>query len=549
MRFWEKLPDNADSAGQADTHDRRDFHWDPSLSARPNRTNTPQYMLIPAWVLQSKAFFWPTFPADLAVQARDGSTRYPHGLGFFDGENRLGAIGSYKKHSAWARIATVSDNGMTSDATDGHGPPIPRTFFQYVRSMGPGVVIALTWLGAGDLVDSAVSGGNYGYALMWAMALALFVRFVFVSIIAKYQLCNQHGESVLAGLRRIHPFFPIVVGFVALVFAHFYGSFSVKGAGETTAGLFGIDPEYYWDELFAVFWVLVACVVVMRGLFHRVEKAAYVMLGLLSVSLIGVALWVGPDPVGAAKGIFALSMPDKEGAFGVLLVVTSLIGAVGGSIANLLYPYFIQEKGWKGPRYRRLQLYDLAFGTLVVVVLNLSVWTVGAQVLHPKGLTIDELSDLTKLLTQVLGALGGPIFYLGTFAALFSTMVGNATGYGFMLTDIVRIRRSTEARPVDVHRLADSWIYRVVAGWCLLSPLVWCLPGMPSFVTLTVVVNAATVVVLPLLAAGLWYVTASERCIGPAYKNRWWENGLMAGLFVLACWGGWKAMLEVIRFA
>ena len=56
--------------------------------------------------------------------------------------------------------------------------------------------------GSGDLVDSSVAGGNYGYALMWALVLALFVRFVFVSIIAKYQLCNQHGENVLARPRR-----------------------------------------------------------------------------------------------------------------------------------------------------------------------------------------------------------------------------------------------------------------------------------------------------------------------------------------------------------
>ena len=54
-------------------------------------------------------------------------------------------------------------------------------------------------------------------------------------------------------------------------------------------------------------------------------------------------------------------------------------------------------------------------------------------------------------------------------------------------------------------------------------------------------------IVLPLLAAGLWYVTAREDCIGRAYKNRWWENGLMAALFVLSCWGGWKALLEVGR--
>ena len=83
-------------------------------------------------------------------------------------------------------------------------PAIPRTFFGYLRSMGPGIVIALTWLGAGDLVDSAVLGGNYGYELMWAMAVALFVRFVLVSIIAKYQLCNPLGYAHDTG--RVHSF-------------------------------------------------------------------------------------------------------------------------------------------------------------------------------------------------------------------------------------------------------------------------------------------------------------------------------------------------------
>ena len=76
--------------------------------------------------------------------------------------------------------------------------------------MGPGIIVALTWLGAGDLIDSAVAGGSYGYSLMWAMVIALFVRFIFVSIVAKYQLCNQHGESVIAGFKRLHPWIPIL---------------------------------------------------------------------------------------------------------------------------------------------------------------------------------------------------------------------------------------------------------------------------------------------------------------------------------------------------
>lgn len=50
----------------------------------------------------------------------------------------------------------------------------------------------------------------------------------------------------------------------------------------------------------------------------------------------------------------------------------ALIGAVGGSLANLLYPYFMQQKRWRGAQYRKLQHYDLAFGTLGLMLLNLS---------------------------------------------------------------------------------------------------------------------------------------------------------------------------------
>ena len=42
----------------------------------------------------------------------------------------------------------------------------PKTFWEYLSSFGPGIVVVLTWLGAGDIVEVGVAGGNYGYALM-----------------------------------------------------------------------------------------------------------------------------------------------------------------------------------------------------------------------------------------------------------------------------------------------------------------------------------------------------------------------------------------------
>jgi Mn2+/Fe2+ NRAMP family transporter len=84
---------------------------------------------------------------------------------------------------------------MPDTSAGGHAAPIPRSFVDYLRSFGPGLVMVLTWLGAGDVIDMATAGANHGYALMWMFVVAVLLRFLFVSLIARYQLCNQHGEG------------------------------------------------------------------------------------------------------------------------------------------------------------------------------------------------------------------------------------------------------------------------------------------------------------------------------------------------------------------
>ena len=92
-------------------------------------------------------------------------------------------------------------------------------------------------------------------------------------------------------------------------------------------------------------------------------------------------------------------------------------------------------------------------------------------------------------------------------------------------------------------------MYRWIALWCLVSPLVWTLPGMPGFVWLTLTANSAHVVLLPVLAGGLWWITASPRLIGEQYRNRPWENGVMAVLFLLSVYFAWQAVRNLWRLA
>ena len=97
----------------------------------------------------------------------------------------------------------------------------------------------------------------------------------------------------------------------------------------------------------------------------------------------------------------------------------ALIGAVGGGLANLMYPYLIKEKGWLTPVHLRVQRYDLILGILVLILLDLSVWVVGAEVLQPKGIQVVDLESLARLLGEAMGQWGTTLFYLGIFAALY----------------------------------------------------------------------------------------------------------------------------------
>jgi hypothetical protein len=89
--------------------------------------------------------------------------------------------------------------------------------------------------------------------------------------------------------------------------------------------------------------------------------------------------------------------------------------------------------------------------------------------------------------------------------------------------------------------------YRWIVVWCLVSPLVWTVPGTPGFVTLTLVTNSAQVVLVPLLAGGLWWITASRRFIGSEYRNRWMENLFLALLFGLALWAAGASVISVLE--
>jgi hypothetical protein len=203
----------------------------------------------------------------------------------------------------------------------------------------------------------------------------------------------------------------------------------------------------------------------------------------------------------------------------------------------------LDQKGWRGPQYRRVQTYDFLVAVIIMIIFNLAVWTLGAELVHGKGKTIGSVADLANLLGGVLGEPGRILFLLGVFAAIFTSIVGAALGLACLATHAwLRWRAGTDA---DIPReFRTHPVYRWVVLWMLLSPLLWM--GRAEFISLTILANSFSVVLIPALAGGLWCITAQARFIGEEHRNHWSGNALMAFLFLLALYGGYEAVRSIL---
>ncbi len=115
-----------------------------------------------------------------------------------------------------------SAEGQAAASTQGR-------FVRLLKLLGPGIIAVLSWLGAGDLITSSVAGANYGYAMMWVLAVSLLLRYLIVNIIARFQLCNNQGMTILQGYAQLNPFFAWFLLVYALLMGHLMNAYMIKG--------------------------------------------------------------------------------------------------------------------------------------------------------------------------------------------------------------------------------------------------------------------------------------------------------------------------------
>lgn len=394
--------------------------------------------------------------------------------------------------------------------------------------IGPGLAVAATGVGAGDLLAAMLAGADFSTALMWVVIVGATLKFSLNEGVARWQAAT--GTTLLEGwCRHLGPWF--AGGFLAYLVLW---SFIVAGGLMSACGVAGhaLVPTVS-IQTWAITQTLLAAILVLVGRYGLFERIMKVLIGVMVLTLLVSVVMVAPDLASILRGLLPTLPPGSAAA------TLSLMGGVGGSVTLLSYGYWIRERGWSGAgSMERIRL-DLGVGYVLTGIFGIAMLLVAASALAgaggmpggSQGLVVcaDAIQDSTG---QRLGSAAGQamrfIFLIGVWGAVFTSTLGVWQGVPYLFADFLGIIRGRGTEPVDT----AGWTYRGYLLFLAVPPLVMVFFGRPiwiiKFYTLT------SGLFMPVLAATLLWLNSRQRLVGDLRNGPLVTAALLAALVLFA---------------
>jgi Mn2+/Fe2+ NRAMP family transporter len=401
-------------------------------------------------------------------------------------------------------------------------PPKPTSLLML---LGPGLLLAATGVGGGDLATASIVGGMLGTAVLWAAVAAAFLKFVVTEGLARWQLAT--GETVLEGaVRRLGPIVVWLFLPYLLFWSFFVASAQMSANGVTLHAMLPVfDDARDGKIVFGVVSSLVGLALVLRGGFRAFEIAMRLCIGVMFVTVMitAVLLWPGTSQVVA--GLFIPRIPGNDP--GAVVWTAALIGGLGGTLTVLCYGYWMREQGRAGAESLRACRIDLGASYAITALFGVAMIIVGSTI-RVEGEGTQLLVTLSDRLGRELGPFGKWLFLVGTFGTVFSSLLGVWQATPYLFADCWRLVTRSGAA-VDTAAPTYRRFLLVLA----------IVPMFGLFASFREVQKIYTVVgayVFPLLALLLLVLNGRERWVGARLKNRPATVVALAGVIVFFTW-------------
>jgi len=332
----------------------------------------------------------------------------------------------------------------------------PRSLGGALFRIGPGMILAASIVGSGELIATTTLGAQAGYAALWIILLSCAIKPVVQAEMGRYTIAS--GETGLEALDRVPgPRFKVnwlVWAWLAMVFltllqiGAMYG-----GVAQVMNLLVPAVPVWAWVLVF----LAVTLAILLGGGYDRIERLAMLKVGLFTVLTVLAAAVLTRMPqyfswADVGRGL-SFHMPELG-----LTTAVAVFGITGvGATELFMYPYWCVEKGYARftgrredtPAWRarargwiRLMHVDIGVSMLVYTVATVAFYLLGAGILHGTGqvpAAKDMIPVLSNIYTQTLGGWALWLFYLGAVVVLYGTIFASTAAHSRLCADMCRL--------------------------------------------------------------------------------------------------------------
>lgn len=301
----------------------------------------------------------------------------------------------------------------------------------------------------------------------------------------------------------------------------------MSSAALPLAAVFPFLPLWGW----AILMGLAGFAMVWWGAYATFEKITAVLVGLMFITVVGLAIIATPNIPEMLAGLVPM-IPEGEGA---IFYTLALAGGVGGTITLAAYGYWLREKGWYTPKWMKVMRIDNSMAYVMTGIFVIAMLIVGAEVVRSAGVSLgagDEgLLKLYDVLKAEYGDVVGTGFLVGFWAASFSSIIGVWNGVSLMFADFWGNMRGKGSGHPDT-RIGGKY-FKFYVLWLTFPPMVLFALGQP--IGLILLYGALGSLFMPFLALTLLGLLNGKR-IPKAWANRLHTNialGICALLFVV----------------
>ena len=372
------------------------------------------------------------------------------------------------------------------------------------------------FLEIGSMATAAQAGAEFGYRLIWAIALGGLSVIFLVEMSGRFAAVSQ--QTIPGAIRErfgFNFFVAPLIGFILvtlLVLAAELGGVCVALELVT-----GVGFQWWALPVALVTWLLI-----WKGTFGLIEKGAS-LLGLVTLCLVVGAVVVHPPWNEVAAGLLP-TLPDHQPAHYWFIVVSIL----GASISPYLFFFYssgaIEDK-WDASYLntnRAVAGLGMSFGTLISV----AVLVVAAVVLLPRGIKAEDYHELPMLLTPIFGRWGFYLFAASLGIACFGAAQEISLEIAYFIAQGFGWNWGEDQRPRDTPRFSLVYTLTIFVAALLV------LAGIDPL-KMTIFSMALTSATLPLSILPFLVLMNDEHYVGEQ-RNGWFSNAVVVFVILLA---------------